>query len=320
MSSDYNPFLGPQSPNPFQQPQPFGPPQPNQYGQPTTPSRLSVTALFSMLVALISPVGCIFCIPTLLGSIGAIVLGHVSLAKIYRSGGLLSGKPFAYAGLAMGYTLLLLSLVSVPFYFKMLGEPKQDPLRAALNAAESKVFSDNDGVASGNGLNAEAMASQFATAMKNFREQAITKSKSTFKLSGGNFVTHCEFHPGRCVFIVHVPELRNYTDDAKELMATTAWQVANQIASERMNDGDALGVGMRGALLYSDVMVGKVSRSGGGPATHTKDNDDLLPFFDPLPSATPIAPVSPTDEPDAIILGPTEEEAKNTPTPMPRGR
>jgi Domain of unknown function (DUF1707)/Domain of unknown function (DUF4190) len=52
-----------------------------------------------------------------LGSIAAVVLGHVALSQIARSGGTQSGRPAAFVGLAVGYfglaTLLAVILAAL---------------------------------------------------------------------------------------------------------------------------------------------------------------------------------------------------------------
>ncbi len=53
-----------------------------------------------------------------LGSIAAIVMGHVALRQIYRSGGRQTGRGVAIAGLALGY-LGLLTLALVMFGFAL---------------------------------------------------------------------------------------------------------------------------------------------------------------------------------------------------------
>ena len=89
-------------------PQPsFGPVQ----GNPPVQSQLSQAALFSLLAALFAPLLSCLCIPTILLSLGAIVLGHVGLSQIRRSQGRLHGTGLAITGLALGYPQLLISAV-----------------------------------------------------------------------------------------------------------------------------------------------------------------------------------------------------------------
>ena len=60
------------------------------------PRRTNGLAIASLVAAF-----CVWFGPT--GAIVAIILGHVALARISRSGGTQKGRGFAYAGLALGY-------------------------------------------------------------------------------------------------------------------------------------------------------------------------------------------------------------------------
>jgi len=49
-------------------------------------------------------------------SLPAIICGHIGLSRIKKSGGTLGGRGFAIAGLALGYSNLVVSLVMAIFY------------------------------------------------------------------------------------------------------------------------------------------------------------------------------------------------------------
>jgi len=54
-----------------------------------------------------------------------------------------------------------------------------------------------------------------------------------------------------------VPELRNYTDDARKALLRIAWLAARHTTSNLRKGGDRhIGVGLRGIALYGGVAVG----------------------------------------------------------------
>jgi hypothetical protein len=306
MSSDYqppNPFSQfgqpPGPPNPYGGPSPWGPNPggPGGYYQQPPPSRLSLPALFSLLSALFAPVLFCLCIPTILGSLAAVVLGHIGLYQVQRSEGRLHGAGLAIAGLLLGYPLLLISGVMAVPYLTGFGEgmakSAPDSPEARLNEAESKIMSKNRGVSHGNTPEAEELAQEFGSLMKELREALFTEDKrKAISLTGGNFVTYCELRDGKCAFLVHVPAYRKFDDDAKESLAELAWMTAQSAVQGKLAPGDDLAVGMKGSILYGSVMIGKVAAADekSQPDEEGTDKDALLPFFegdDPAPAAVP---------------------------------
>jgi hypothetical protein len=67
-------------------------------------------ALFSLLASIASPVFICVCLPygTAIVALVGVVLGHISLIKVSRSRGTLSGGGLAIGGLCIGYPALLL--------------------------------------------------------------------------------------------------------------------------------------------------------------------------------------------------------------------
>ena len=75
--------------------------------------------------AIVSLVLGIFPVIPVLGSIAAVVLGHISLSEIHRSAGRLKGKGLAIAGLILGYIgvailpiILILAAIAIPMFLK----------------------------------------------------------------------------------------------------------------------------------------------------------------------------------------------------------
>jgi len=332
--STERPMSSPFQPGPPQEPKPFGPPNVPPYGAPppvapyapyslptgqglgyqSTPTRLSLAALFSLLSAVFAPLLSCLCIPTIVLSLTAVVLGHIGLAQTSRSYDRRSGKGLAIGGLVLGYLLLLVSgLCAIPF-FAGLGSggsapaAATNPAKQRMDAAERKIIGDSDGTAHGNSDEAIRLAIQFATTMKTLREELFEADrKGAISLTGGNFVTYCELRPGKCAFLVHVPAYRKFTDDAKESLAELAWMTAQRTVADKLQDGDDLGVGLKGTLLYGSVMVGDVSAGDdakAGLAEESTDESQLIRFFeeDAAPQADQVQPADkpPTESSDSL--------------------
>jgi hypothetical protein len=237
-------------------------------------------ALGSFLLAVVSPLGvCLCCYPTVVTSLASIVLGHVGLYRISKSQGTQSGTVWGVLGLAISYPLFFLSLgfLLLPLFVTEAPEGPTTPgslARRRLSEAESNVISDSRGIGHGNTDQARAMAEEVSRRMQELREELFTSRDTLLK---GKFVTHCEMNDGRCAFVIHAPDLRNFESDSKEFLGELAWEVADDVATEELGEGVELGVGVKGLLLYSAVMVGKTG-SDDEPRTSTS-SDQLLPFF-----------------------------------------
>ena len=84
-------------------------------GEYGTPVQNCDTALFSLVAGVLSYVVFFF-----VGAVASVILGHVALGQIHRSGGRLGGRWMALTGLILGYIqvvgLLLLVLLLVVFF------------------------------------------------------------------------------------------------------------------------------------------------------------------------------------------------------------
>lgn len=56
-----------------------------------------------------------------IGSVLAIILGHMALGEIKRSGGVMGGKGMATVGLVLGYSAVVLSLLGVALAVSVFG-------------------------------------------------------------------------------------------------------------------------------------------------------------------------------------------------------
>jgi dihydroorotate dehydrogenase len=96
---------------------------------PTPTTRTSVTAIISLVAGLAG-----FSFLPLLGSIVAVITGHIAKGEIKRSNGLVTGGGLATAGLILGYLMIALGLcflcifgltfaglITLPFAFPTFG-------------------------------------------------------------------------------------------------------------------------------------------------------------------------------------------------------
>lgn len=163
----------------------------------------------------------------------------------------------------------------------------QAPGAAELNAAERLISTKSNGSIHGNTEEAEELARRFASASSEMRDALIEKGKtSTISLSGGDFLTYCQMSEHGTAFIVHVPGLRKFSDEAKTLMCDAAWFAASQVVADLEPAPQNLAVGVRGVVLYESILVGVPGKDFEDSATdgllsrhRSSESDVLHPFF-----------------------------------------
>ncbi len=132
-------------------------------------------------------------------------------------------------------------------------------VNSAFEEADSLLVGKSKGLVHGNSEAAKELAKEFAAFLKEARNQGIEKnpSKSMLSTTGGEFLTYCQLTPERCAFLVHVPELRQYTAGAKDFISEAAWVAALSALQSRLDGLKEISVGVRGALLYDRAVIGK---------------------------------------------------------------
>lgn len=276
-------------------------------GQSNGPVRLSRQALMGMICGLFSLLT--FCIAriSIPNAICAIALGHVALRDIRKNHPNVDGRSLAIAALGLGYPALILSsaigLSSLlrPGQFagneraedsiEAIADPQGDPgtFRAsdspneAFKNAEYQIASKRDQPAGrGNSPEAIEMAKLFSERIRELSDEVFTKGrKPLLQLSDGEYLTFCELHPDRVLFLVHVPSYRKFTSDAKKTLAQLSWLVAQSTTAGHFKGEAKLGVGLRGVLTYGDILLGTVPASTEDSVTafRSGDKEELLKFF-----------------------------------------
>jgi hypothetical protein len=133
------------------------------------------------------------------------------------------------------------------------------PGRAEFEVANKTIDFNRGTIAFGNSTKAIFIANFFSQKLKQFRETQFEGGKKNgFSVSEHEFMTYCDLQTNQCIFLVHVPELRRYTSDAKTAMSALAWETAQRVLRETKagQTGQKLFVGVRGAIFYERVMIG----------------------------------------------------------------
>lgn len=131
----------------------------------------------------------------------------------------------------------------------------KQPGYSGLMAAQKFVGHPDGKRGQGNTPAAARAAVEFSNTVQAFRSIGISDEKPG---KNKNITTWCEVHPGRCLFIVEVPDLRHFTDDAKSAMADAAWLAAQLGAKELgLPESADLAVALRGSVLYDRLITGK---------------------------------------------------------------
>ncbi len=178
---------------------------------------------------------------------------------------------------------------------------------AAFQDANRLIGSDHGTEAYGNTPEAEKLAADFAAGVKLGRQLGVEAGKKpAISLSNGKFLTYCRLNADSCAFMVHVPDLRKFSQDAKDYMADLAWGVAMKQAAQLRPQPRRLAVGIRGALLYDIVLEGQVQaaeKAGDGiEQRHSGFSPEkfLAAYFEPPAAEQPQpAPDTKADGPSA---------------------
>ena len=256
-------------------------------------------AVASMVLGIVSVLLFFLCFVNGIFGLVGLILGGVSVAKINGSGGMLKGKGMAITGIILSLIGIAISVAMV-LWIKNI-EPSEEAANAPksrLSIAERNIqIGSEDRIAFGNSSEAADLAQQFADRMKKLRDTMFTSAGDGFSVSGGNFLTHCELHDDSVAFLVHVPKLRKFDQDAKDGLCDIAWMVAHQVLEGKFEEGKPIVVGVKGFALYEQIIVGhhyvELDKANDSVTSRDTDKDVLEPFFpNPEPPAEESATAS----------------------------
>lgn len=171
--------------------------------------------------------------------------------------------------LILAILILGLGLYIGKFVFDVGGDVKQAAAKVKVDAqtdvslqrlieAEKLVGSDENGAEHGNTTQAKRIALQYSVFIEELRKELFTQGKiRQITFGSGAFDTYCRLNKNSCAIIVNIPQLSDFTDEAKADLQELAWAAAvvtlEQYAPEALEN---LAVGIRGSLVYDVVLVG----------------------------------------------------------------
>ena len=205
----------------------------------------------------------------------------------------------------------------------MRDHPRQEASgEAAFRAANKAIIRYAGQEAFGNTPRAREVAEAFGRNLRKANERLFTEGKpGLLSLTQGRFLTYCQRNESSSAFLVHVPELHQYTEEARQLLHRLAWLSAHQALREAgVPEGHRVAVGVKGAVLYSSIQVG-THQDGADAVEYSGDSlrdlPRLYPFFaaPPPASARPAVPAlpaawAPLDLPTAglVVVSPETNE------------
>lgn len=211
---------------------------------------------------------------------------------IFHSG---AGELFVFRDMKKGCLIAICSLIltvvaGIVTIWSLASQYERRPKKpgeAELAVAEDFIRAYESSEASGNTAEAVVFADQFARSLRVSRQYMFTEGKAgSMNLSKGRFLTYCFLRNDSAAIVVHVPELRRYTDDAKLTLEEFAWGLATAYAASRHPDVKKLALGIRGPLDYSAIITGFVNETEPLKGIETRHpvttTQPLWPFF--LPS------------------------------------
>lgn len=111
----------------------------------------------------------------------------------------------------------------------------------------------------GSSPQAIALAQRYSSNLKRLRTDLFDGGKpDDFSISHHEFLTYCELHDDKCALIVHVPELRRFSDKAKVSLGELAWFTAQSTLDSQNagKPGMKLAVALRGVAIYDRALLG----------------------------------------------------------------
>jgi hypothetical protein len=164
------------------------------------------------------------------------------------------------------------------------------PAKTAFRDANALIVSHTNGAHHGNSEAAIKMAAEFSEFMSSLESVFFSggDENRTFSLTNEQFLTYCRVTDTRIVFLVHVPQFKQYKGEVRDGLIKLAWTAAMGVTAQHEPEADIeLVVGLRGVLVYGGTAIGP---RAGEPATRNEaaiGNEIFYPYFhsstDPQP-------------------------------------
>lgn len=233
----------------------------------------------------------------------SLLFGFIALGKVRKGNGLVGGKTAARVGIVCSLVALL--LVSGAYLRARNHKPAPvDKAESRRDAAELKISNSSSIIAFGNTAEARNLAEEYVTLLKSLHSLSFTDKDG--KPKEGRYVVHCELQEGKCAFLVHVPDYRQFEKEAKKSLEKLAWTTAQMVVESENTrpKGSPLGVALKGKVMFGSVMTGELGSAE--PLANSKSESDMDHFFkEPEPKVEP--PTATESAPEEDIAEEVEE-------------
>ena len=260
----------------------LNPPQPQipQPGAPLVQPRRHGLAIPALVFGILSFILFIF-------GIAGLIVGVLALSGISKSGGTLTGRGLALAGIlcsAIGLLIFMIGVFAVGSGARAdTGKPVTPDVD--LDLAERNIGMSAQGVAYSNSERGHEYASFFSKAFKE-----SVRGATNILDDDDDFVTHCQLHEDSVAFIVNVPKLRKFNDESKVSFCEAAWEIAlGTLMRQGVEKKMEVAVGVRGNILYENMYFGTYTpgNMSSKPTRTAKDEEALEAFFKGAPEPEP---------------------------------
>ena len=165
--------------------------------------------------------------------------------------------------------------------------------------ANQEIIAGHASAGFGNNAEARVLAEEYSKSLKVFRDKLLTKGDPTAIGSlEGDFLTYCQLNDDSCVFLVHVPELRQFTDEAKKTITDMAWVNAQGVVAQGLIEAKVkrppktVVVGVKGLMLYDAILIGDYTGNLGARGITSRGSglEDMklfYPYFAPKTESSP---------------------------------
>lgn len=195
-----------------------------------------------------------------------------------------SKKKGCCIAIAVLFTLFALFWGTICYLASEYEKRPKKPGQAAMEKAEDFIRTYNGAEASGNTPEGTELAADFARELRVARGILIQDGKAGFAdTTHGRFLTYCFLTKKSSAIIVQVPNLRNFSEDAKLTLEESAWTIATHLVGSKHPQAQKMILGIKGQMDYSSIISGSVNTQDPlkGIEIHhpTSKEDAIWPYF-----------------------------------------
>lgn len=248
-------------------------------------------AIGSLVLSALGLLSCGLLFPA---AIAGVVLGVIALGRASRTPATHGGRGLATAGVVIGVLALgIAAVLGLANYVSRTSPGRSDTAQGAGRAfrdADEQIAVYEAKTAFGNTPEAERVAARVSRGCEVLMLLASGGEKAGKRpsLSGGHCLAYADARRDKVCFLVHIPGLRHYSDEARRSLLRILWSLATDVAGDAYGRKDVkVGLGMRGAIFYGAVAVGTAQDKTPGYEAYQSDAypNRLTEFFEGPPAA-----------------------------------